>query len=107
MLKSAALLVLSAVCELVSGYLIWQWLRQGRSAVLGFLGGGILILLSLILRSFQPSDFGRAFAAYGGVFIALSLCWARFVDHQNLGIADFLGGILCLAGAGLILYWPR
>lgn len=101
------LLSMSSICELMSGYLIWQWLREGKSAVLGVIGGGALILLSLIIRSFEPSDFGRTFAAYGGVFIAFSLLWARVIDKQSIGIADLLGGVLCLTGAGLILYWPR
>jgi small multidrug resistance family-3 protein len=47
------------------------------------------------------------YAAYGGVFIVLSLLWGWGVDGQRPDAADLVGGALCLAGAAVIMYWPR
>ena len=52
-------------------------------------------------------EFGRAFAAYGGVFIAMSVVWAVLLDGFKPDLGDYVGGALCLAGAAVVVYWPR
>jgi small multidrug resistance family-3 protein len=105
-LKSIALFVLAGLCEIGGGYLVWLWLRDKKSALLGALGGLILFLYGVI-PTLQPAHFGRVYAAYGGVFVVLSLLWGWLVDRQAPDRFDVIGGALCLAGVAVIMYWPR
>lgn len=104
--RSVALFVLAAVAEIGGGYLMWRWLRDGRSVFFGIAGAALLIIYGVI-PTFQPSTFGRTYAAYGGLFIVLSLLWGWFADGNRPDTPDAIGAILCLFGVGLIMYWPR
>ncbi len=72
--KSLFFFLLAGMCEIGGGYLIWQWLREGKSAWLAVTGAIVLVLYDII-PTLQPAHFGRVYAAYGGIFIALSLLW--------------------------------
>lgn len=98
--------VLAGLCEIGGGYLIWLWLREGKSLGLGLLGGLILFLYGVI-PTLQPASFGRVYAAYGGVFIGLSLLWGWWVDGVVPDRFDWLGIGIALIGVGIILYAPR
>ena len=104
--KSVGLFVVAGLCEIGGGYLVWLWLRDGRGVVLGALGGLVLFLYGIV-PTLQPAPFGRVYAAYGGVFVVLSLLWGWLVDRWAPDVFDLLGGLLCLAGVGVIMYWPR
>jgi small multidrug resistance family-3 protein len=105
-LKSIVYFVVAGFCEIGGGYLIWQWIRAGKSAWLGVVGAFILVLYGLI-PTLQPSHFGRVYAAYGGVFIVLSLLWGNYVDKIKPDRYDILGAGICLIGITIIMYWPR
>ena len=60
-----------------------------------------------IIPTFQPAHFGRVYAAYGGVFIVLSLLWGRIVDGNIPDRLDVIGAAIALAGVSVIMYWPR
>jgi small multidrug resistance family-3 protein len=104
--KSVLLFLLAGLCEIGGGYLVWLWLRDGRGFLLGALGGLVLFLYGVV-PTFQPAPFGRVYAAYGGLFVVLSLLWGWLVDGQPPDRFDLVGALLCLAGVGLIMYWPR
>ena len=106
MLKSAVLFVAAGLCEIRGGYLVWQWLRNGRGLAMGALGGVVLFLYGVI-PTLQPQRFSRVYAAYGGVFVALSLAWGWILDGQRPDRFDLLGGLLCLLGVSVIMYSPR
>ena len=55
----------------------------------------------------QPSNFGRVYAAYGGVFIMMAILWGWKVDDISPDKYDIIGGIIALAGMGIIMYAPR
>ena len=103
---SIALFVVAGLMEIGGGYLIWIWLRDGRAAVLGALGG-LLLFMYGVLPTFQPSHFGRVYAAYGGIFVVMSLFWGWLVDGRRPDTADLIGGVVCLIGVAVIMYWPR
>jgi small multidrug resistance family-3 protein len=105
-LKSMALFVAAGLCEIGGGFLVWQWLRQGKTGWFGAAGGAILMLYGVV-ATYQPQNFGRVFAAYGGVFIAMSLLWGWLVDRVVPDRADIAGAIIALVGAGVIMFWPR
>jgi small multidrug resistance family-3 protein len=103
---SLALFVLAGLCEIGGGYLVWLWLREGRSALLGALGAAVLFAYGVV-PTLQPAPFGRVYAAYGGVFVVLSLAWGAVVDRQLPDRFDVTGGLLCLAGVAVLMYAPR
>jgi small multidrug resistance family-3 protein len=100
--------VLAGVFEIGGGYLIWLWLREGKSPWIAALGVVVLALYGVI-PTLQPksADFGRVYAAYGGVFIVLSILWGWRVDKVVPDRADIVGGLVALIGAAIVMYWPR
>ncbi|MDX2253194.1 MAG: YnfA family protein, partial [Nitrospira sp.] len=72
--SSLGLFVLAGLCEIGGGYLVWLAMREGKHWSYGAAGAAILILYGVI-PTLQPAHFGRVYAAYGGMFILLSLLW--------------------------------
>jgi small multidrug resistance family-3 protein len=106
--RSAVLFALAGLCEIGGGYLVWLWLREEKAVWLGAIGGLVLFLYG-VLPTLQPetAPFGRIYAAYGGVFVVLSLLWGWWVDGIRPDRFDVLGGLIALAGVGIIMYAPR
>src|SRR5262245_46002073 len=104
--KSLLFFVLAGLCEIGGGYLFWLWLRHGKSAWLAVLGTAVLLVYGVI-PTLQPAPFGRVYAAYGGVFIVLSILWGWKVDGAVPDRIDILGGLIALIGVALMMYWPR
>jgi small multidrug resistance family-3 protein len=104
--RSIALFVVAGLMEIGGGYLVWLWLRQGRAVALGALGG-LLLFLYGVVPTLQPAPFGRVYAAYGGVFVVLSLLWGWWVDGHRPDGPEIIGSLLCVVGVAVIMYWPR
>ena len=106
-LWSLALFVLAGLVEIGGGWLVWQWLREHRSLLFGVFGGVILMLYGVI-PTMQPEEaFGRVYAAYGGIFVVLSVFWGWRVDGWTPDRWDIAGALMCLAGVGVIMWAPR
>lgn len=103
---SLGLYVLAGLCEIGGGYLVWLAVRGGWHWGIGVAGAVILVLYGII-PTFQPSHFGRVYAAYGGMFIVLSLVWGWGIDGVRPDRYDAMGAVLCLAGMMVIMYVPR
>jgi small multidrug resistance family-3 protein len=103
---SLVFFLVAGLCEIGGGWLVWQWLREGRGSLWGSCGALVLMVYGVI-PTFQPAHFGRVYAAYGGVFIVLSLCWGWGVDGNIPDRFDILGAALSLLGVCIIMYWPR
>jgi len=106
--RSVVLFVVAGLCEIGGGYLVWLWLRDHRTAWLGALGGLILFCYG-VLPTLQPesASFGRVYAAYGGVFVVLSLAWGWGIDGVRPDRYDLIGGAIALVGVAIIMYAPR
>lgn len=101
--------VIAALLEIAGCYAAWMWLRLDRSAWWLVPGTVSLLLFALALTRVDAAFAGRAFAAYGGVYIVASLVWMRMVERTPLRLTDMGGAIVCLAGAAIILAgvrWP-
>ena len=104
--SSLGLFILAGLCEIGGGYLVWLVIRDGRHWGYAAAGAAILILYGII-PTLQPAHFGRVYAAYGGMFIVLSLLWGWGIDGVRPDRYDAMGAMLCLAGMIVIMYAPR
>lgn len=104
--RSLFYFTLAGLCEIGGGYLVWLWLREGKSAWLALLGAIVLVLYGII-PTLQPAHFGRVYAAYGGIFIVLAILWGWQVDKIVPDKFDLIGGFISLLGVFVIMYWPR
>jgi small multidrug resistance family-3 protein len=66
-----------------------------------------LALFAWLLTLVDSSEAGRAFAAYGGVYIVAAIGWMWLVEHSPPDRWDVIGGLVCLAGSAIILLGPR
>lgn len=106
LLKSIAYFILAGLFEIGGGYLVWLWLREGRPIVYGLTGAVVLVLYGVV-PTLQPAHFGRVYAAYGGVFIVLSVLWGWKIDGVTPDRPDIIGALIALVGVAVIMYWPR
>lgn len=83
-----------------------MWRRQKKSIALAGVGAVILFVYGII-PTFQPAEFGRVYAAYGGIFIISSLLWGRIVDRKRPDRYEIMGSIIAVIGAAVIFYAPR
>ncbi|SGX36268.1 membrane protein [Staphylococcus argenteus] len=107
MLYPIFIFLLAGICEIGGGYLIWLWLREGQSSLFGLIGGVILMLYGVIATFQSYLTFGRVYAAYGGVFIIMSLIFAMIVDKQMPDKYDIIGAIICIVGVLVMLLPSR
>lgn len=97
----------AAIAEIAGCFGFWAWLRLGKSAWWLVPGTGSLVLFAYLLTLVDAPAAGRAYAAYGGVYIAASLLWLWIVEGVRPDRWDLTGTAVCLAGAVLILLGPR
>jgi len=97
----------AAVAEIAGCFAFWTWLREGRSALWIVPGTVSLAIFALLLTRIESDFAGRAFAAYGGVYIAASLVWLWLVEGRVPDRWDLAGATLCVAGGAVILFGPR
>ena len=98
---------IAAAAEIGGCYAAWAWLRLGRSAWWLLPGVASLLVFAYALTRIDTAFAGRAYAAYGGVYIAASLLWLWAVEGARPDRFDLLGAALCLVGAAIILYGRR
>lgn len=106
MIKSLFYFVAAGLCEIGGGYLVWLWLRENRPFYYAVIGAVVLVLYGVI-PTLQPASFGRVYAAYGGVFVVLSILWGWRIDKISPDRFDLIGGAVALVGVFIIMYWPR
>jgi small multidrug resistance family-3 protein len=102
--RTVLLYVGAAVAEIAGCFAFWAWLRAGRSAWVLVPGVASLVLFAWLLTRVDSAAAGRAYAAYGGVYIVASLAWLWAVEGVRPDRADVAGAALCLVGAAVILF---
>jgi small multidrug resistance family-3 protein len=105
-LKSMFFFLIAGLCEIGGGYLVWLWLKNDKPLWYGLIGGLILVLYGIV-ATWQTAGFGRVYATYGGIFIAMALIWAWQVDGFKPDKWDIIGACIALLGAFIIIYAPR
>lgn len=97
----------AAVAEIAGCFAFWAWLRLDRSAWWLAPGIGSLCLFAYLLTLVDSDQAGRAYAAYGGVYIAAALLWLWAMEGVRPDRWDLTGAAVCLIGAAIILWGPR
>ncbi|HUA42278.1 MAG TPA: YnfA family protein [Streptosporangiaceae bacterium] len=105
--RSVGLFIAAGLAEIGGGYLIWRWLRDGAPVLLGVVGAIVLVIYGIIPTLQRSPDFGRIYAAYGGVFVVASLLWGWGVDGSRPDRWEWTGAAVVLAGVGIIYFAPR
>lgn len=107
MLKTYAVYIIAALGEIGGCFAFWSVLRLGKSV--WWLGPGMvaLAIFAWALTLVESDAAGRAYAAYGGIYIVASLAWLQLVEGQSPDRFDIMGGLVCLLGTGIILFAPR
>ena len=105
-LQTGFIYALAALAEIAGCFSFWSWLRLDKPVWWVFPGVVSLALFAWLLTFVDTPVAGRAYAAYGGVYIAASLIWLWTVEGARPDRWDVIGASICLAGAGLILFGP-
>ncbi|KPD02375.1 YnfA family protein [Moellerella wisconsensis] len=101
-LKITLLFVVTAIAEIAGCYFPYLWLKKGGSIWL--LLPAVLSLMGFVwLLSLHPEASGRIYASYGGIYIVTALLWLRFVDGVVLTTTDWVGALIVIIGAGVII----
>ena len=104
--RIVGLMLLGGLFEIGGGFLVWKWLREGSSLWTGVSGLAVLGLYGVVV-TWQPLPFGRAYAAYGGVFVVLSILWALGLDGFRPDKWDLAGAVVVLSGVAVMVFGPR
>jgi len=97
----------AALAEIGGCFAFWAWLRMGRSALWLIPGCASLVLFAWLLTLVDSSNAGRAYAAYGGVYITSALLWLWIAEGVRPDRWDLGGATICLIGAAVILFGPH
>jgi small multidrug resistance family-3 protein len=100
---NVAIFALAAVFEIAGCFAFWLWVRRGATPMVIVLGIASLIGFALALTRVDSTFAGRAYAAYGGIYIAASLVWLWIVEGQTPTRTDLVGAALAIAGALVIV----
>lgn len=106
-MSTLAIFALTAVLEIAGCFAFWAWARQGASALWLMPGVIALIGFAWLLTKIDAEFAGRAYAAYGGIYIVASLLWLYWAEGKMPDRWDVAGGAICLLGALVIIAGPR
>jgi small multidrug resistance family-3 protein len=98
-----AVFALAAFFEIAGCFAFWIWVRRGATPFVVVLGVASLVGFALALTRVDSVFASRAYAAYGGIYIAASLVWLWVVEGQSPTRTDLLGAALAIAGAVIII----
>lgn len=103
MTGNIAVFVTAAFFEIAGCFAFWMWLRRGGGLLVAALGVVSLIAFALSLTRVDSVFAGRAYAAYGGIYIAASLVWLWAAEGQRPTVSDLLGAAIAVGGALVII----
>jgi small multidrug resistance family-3 protein len=102
-IKNLAIFLAAAFLEIAGCFGFWLWVRRGASPIVALAGMAALIGFALALTRIDSAFAGRAYAAYGGIYIATSLVWLWAVEGQMPTRTDVIGAVLAVIGATVIV----
>jgi small multidrug resistance family-3 protein len=102
-----AIYALAALAEIAGCFAFWAWLKLDKPMWWLLPGMASLALFAWLLSLIDTTAAGRAYAAYGGIYIAASLAWLWIVEGVRPDRWDMSGAALAIAGTAIILAGPR
>jgi small multidrug resistance family-3 protein len=106
-MMTALVYIGAAFAEIAGCFAFWAVFRLGKPVFWLVPGLASLVIFAYLLTLVEASFAGRAYAAYGGVYIAASLLWLWAVEGARPDRWDALGSAICIVGAAIILFGPR
>lgn len=97
----------AALAEIGGCFAFWAWLRLNKSPLWLVPGCASLVLFAYLLTLVESAEAGRAYAAYGGIYVTSALLWLWLAEGVRPDRWDFLGVAICLVGTGIILFGPH
>lgn len=99
--------IAAALAEIAGCFSFWAWWRLEKSPLWLIPGMASLAAFAFLLTLAESDAAGRAYAAYGGVYVAASLLWLWLAEGFRPDRWDLLGAAICIGGASVILFAPR
>ena len=99
--------IAAAIAEIGGCFAFWGWLRLGKPVWWLLPGLLFLVAFAYLLTLAETNAAGRAYAAYGGIYIVASLLWLWGIEGVRPDHWDITGSVICLAGAVTILLGAR
>jgi small multidrug resistance family-3 protein len=97
----------ASLAEIAGCFSFWAWLKLNKS-VWWLAPGTLALWIFAYLLTLVESDYaGRAYAAYGAVYISASILWMWIIEGNPPDRFDIIGVFICLIGAGIIMFAPR
>jgi small multidrug resistance family-3 protein len=106
-MTTALVYIGAAIAEIAGCFAFWAVFRLGKPVFWLVPGLAALVLFAYLLTLAEATFAGRAYAAYGGVYIAASLLWLWTIEGARPDRWDALGSAICVVGAAIILFGPR
>lgn len=97
----------AALAEIAGCFAFWAWLRLDKSPLWLVPGGLSLALFAYLLTLVDADQAGRAYAAYGGIYILSSVAWMWLAEGSKPDRWDIIGASVCVVGAAIIFFGPR
>jgi small multidrug resistance family-3 protein len=94
---------IAATLEIGGCFAFWRWLQRGASPLVAVLGVGSLVGFAAVLTRSDAAFAGRAYAAYGGIYVAASIAWLWIIEGQRPTSGDIIGASIAIAGTIVIL----
>ncbi|MGV3516616.1 YnfA family protein [Luteitalea sp.] len=106
-MRTIVVYLLAAFAEIAGCFSFWVWLRSHHSGLWLLPGMASLAMFAWLLTLVESSHAGRAYAAYGSVYIAASLVWLWAVEGARPDRWDVVGAAIALTGAAVIVFGAR
>lgn len=106
-MRTTVVYLLAAFAEIAGCFSFWAWLRSHHSGLWLLPGMASLAMFAWLLTLVESSHAGRAYAAYGSVYIAASLVWLWAVEGARPDRWDVVGAVIALTGAAVIVFGAR
>ena len=103
MITNILVFAVAAIFEIAGCFAFWWWIRRGAPAYIPVLGAASLVAFAVTLTRIDSGFAGRAYAAYGGIYIAASLVWLWLMEGQRPRPTDFIGAGIAIVGALVII----
>lgn len=107
MVLDFAVYIAAAFFEILGCFAFWAVFKLHKSSLWLFVGVASLIAFAYLLAKIDVAFAGKAYAVYGGIYIAASLVWLWAVEGNMPTKWDVIGSLVSIAGALIILLNAR